>query len=144
MSLQLGVAVCFDCRVVPLPNLECVKDYFAWRQEDAHRNSLNAHCYWMLRKEGATAQEATRQIEGKSVSWKNELLFSHNVNFNELPSWQKRGIGLYHSAYEKKGYNPVSKQEVWSTRSRIEIDMELEIGEAYREWVVSLLNEPGE
>ena len=31
-SLKLGVLACFDCRVVPLPNLECVKDYFAWRQ----------------------------------------------------------------------------------------------------------------
>lgn len=44
MSLKLGLPACFDSRVVPLPNLECVKDYFSWRQEDAHRNSLNAHC----------------------------------------------------------------------------------------------------
>ena len=51
-SLHLGVLACFDCRVVPLPNLECVRDYFSWRQEDAHRNSLNAHCYWLLRREG--------------------------------------------------------------------------------------------
>ncbi len=27
-SLALGKAVCFDCRVVPLPNIELVKDYF--------------------------------------------------------------------------------------------------------------------
>ena len=42
----------FDCGIVPFPTLERVQDYFLWRQEDAHRNSLNAHCYWMLRKEG--------------------------------------------------------------------------------------------
>lgn len=142
LSLRLGVAACFDSRVVPLPNLRCVKDYFSWRQEDAHRNSLNAHCYWMLRKKGSSAQEATGMIEGKSVSWKNELLFSEGVNYNELPSWQKRGIGLYHSVYEKKGYNPLSGQEVSCTRSRIEAEMELKIGEEYREWVVSLLQAP--
>ena len=141
LSLRLGVVACFDSRVVPLPNQECVKDYFSWRQEDAHRNSLNAHCYWMMRKKGTSAQEATGLISGKSVSWKNELLFSEGINYNELPCWQKRGIGLYYAAYEKKGYNPVSGQEVWSTRNRIETEMELKIGDEYREWVVSLLRE---
>ena len=48
-SLQLGQAVALDCRMVLLPNIERVKDYFLWRQEDAHRNALNSHCYWMLR-----------------------------------------------------------------------------------------------
>lgn len=142
LSLRLGVAACFDSRVVPLPNPECVKDYFSWRQEDAHRNSLNAHCYWMLRKKGISAREATGMIEGKSVSWKNELLFSEGVNYNELPGWQKRGIGLYRSVYESKGYNPESGQEELCTRNRIETEMELKTGEAYREWVVSLLREP--
>lgn len=51
-SLALGKAVCFDCRVVPLPNIELVKDYFLWRQEDANRNALNSWYYWTLRKEG--------------------------------------------------------------------------------------------
>ena len=51
-SLMLGRVATFDCRTVPLPNKERVADYFMWRQEDSHRNSLNAHCYWALRKEG--------------------------------------------------------------------------------------------
>ena len=45
-SIALGRPATFDCRVVPLPNKKRVADYFAWRQEDSHRNSLNAHCYW--------------------------------------------------------------------------------------------------
>ena len=44
-SLALGQAATFDCRVIPLPNKSRVADYFVWRQEDSHRNSLNAHCY---------------------------------------------------------------------------------------------------
>ena len=93
-SLQLGQVVALDCRIVPLPNIERVQDYFLWRQEDAHRNALNAHCYWLLRKEGMDANQATAELEGKSVSYKNELLFSRGINFDKLPSWQKRGIGV--------------------------------------------------
>ena len=127
---------CFDCRVVPLPNLECVGDYFAWRQEDAHRNSLNAHCYWMLRKKGISPRQATKELEGKTISWKNDLLFSEHINYNDLPAWQKRGVGLYYVVYEKEGYNPISEQKVLTARNRIETDMELQVGEAYREWVL--------
>lgn len=141
MSLQLGVPACFDCRVAPLPNLECVGDYFAWRQEDARRNSLNAHCYWALRRRGLSAGEATAELEGKSVSCKNELLFGEQINFNDLPAWQKRGIGLYHAGYEKTGYNPVSGQEETAERWRIEVNMALETGEAYREWICRMVQQ---
>ncbi len=141
LSLKLGVPVCFDCRVVPLPNLECVGDYFAWRQEDAHRNSLNSHCYWMLRKKGYSARQATRELEGQTVAWKNELLFTEGINYNDLPNWQKRGIGLYYVNYEKMGYNPITKEEAITTRKQLETNLELPTGETYREWVCSLLLE---
>ena len=62
-SLQLGQPGIFDCRMVPLPNIERVRDYFLWRQEDAHRNALNAHCYWMLRKQGVSVRDATASLE---------------------------------------------------------------------------------
>jgi len=118
-----------------------VRDYFSWRQEDAHRNSLNAHCYWLLRREGMSPREATREIEGRTVAFKNELLFSRNINFNDLPNWQKRGVGLYYSSYEKKGYNPVKDETVTSIRSRLDVNMDLEIGQAYTDWVISLIPE---
>lgn len=142
-SLRLGIPACFDCRVIPLPNLECVRDYFSWRQEDAHRNSLNAHCYWLLRREGLTAQEATRQISGKTVAFKNELLFSRNINFNELPNWQKRGVGLYFASYEKEGFDPIQNKTVVSLRNRIEVNMDLDIGDAYTDWIISQIKSVG-
>lgn len=141
LSLRLGVLTCFDCRIIPLPNLECVRDYFSWRQEDAHRNSLNAHCYWLLRREGYSAAKATKELEKKSIAFKNELLFSKHINFNELPNWQKRGVGLHYITYEKKGYNPITQQEITSSRNRIETALDLEIGETYTDWVISLLKE---
>src|SRR5262245_8395597 len=57
-SLSLGAVASFDCRISELPSIELVVDYFRWRNEDAHRNALNAHCYWLLRKQGKDVGEA--------------------------------------------------------------------------------------
>ncbi len=138
-SLQLGRIAAMDCRVVPLPSIERVQDYFLWRQEDAHRNALNAHCYWMLRKEGLEAREANDRLEGKSIAYKNELLFSHGINFDKLPAWQKRGIGIYWEDSEKKGFNPVTDQEVTALRRSLKVDFDLPIGEQYAHMVSAFL-----
>ena len=138
-SLDLGQIAAFDCRIVPLPNLERVKDYFLWRQEDAHRNALNAHCYWMLRKEGMNAHKATAELDGKSVAWKNELLFSRGINFDRLPSWQKRGIGVFWGQESRTGYNPITKTEEESVRRVLKTNLELPLGEEYANMVASFL-----
>ncbi|MBR0502119.1 MAG: hypothetical protein IJJ77_02620 [Paludibacteraceae bacterium] len=46
----------------------------------------------MLRKSGASATDAQKQISGISNADKNELLFSHGINYNNLPMWQRRGV----------------------------------------------------
>ena len=140
-SLQLGQIAALDCRLVPLPNIERVQDYFLWRQEDAHRNALNAHCYWILRKEGMSVKDATEMLEGKSVSFKNELLFSRGINFDNLPSWQKRGIGVYWGDVVKTGYNPITKQEVKAIRKALTVNYELPLGTEYARYVSSFLAE---
>ena len=131
ISLALGMVATFDCRMVPLPNLERVEDYFRWRQEDANRNALNSHCYWMLRKEGVSVHKATSELSGKGVSYKNELLFSRGINYDKLPSWQKRGVGLWKEDYEKEGFNPVTGETKMTTRSRIHVEYELPLGDEY-------------
>jgi len=138
-SLELGLAVAMDCRLVPLPNLEKVQDYFLWRQEDAHRNALNAHCYWMLRKEGLDPQTATQMLDGKSIAYKNELLFSRGINFDKLPAWQKRGIGVYWADVEKIGFNPITKEETKTTRRGLKVDYDLPLGEDYANMVSAFL-----
>lgn len=67
-----------------------VIDYFRWRHEDAHRNALNAHGYWLLRGQGTSAQAATAALAGLSVSDKNELLFRGGVHMLKL----NRGGGV--------------------------------------------------
>jgi len=138
-SLQLGRAAVFDCRMVPLPTIERVQDYFLWRQEDAHRNALNSHCYWMLRKEGKSVKEATKQLEGQTTAYKNELLFQHGINFDNLPSWQKRGMGIWWEDIEKEGYNPITKEKVITTRRELHTEYELPLRKEYGSFIAGFL-----
>lgn len=84
-------------------------------------------------------QEATAELSGKSVSFKNEQLFSRGINYDELPSWQKRGVGLWKEQYEKEGYNPVKQQTEKAVRMEIKVEYELPLGEEYADLVQRLL-----
>ncbi len=140
LSLLLGNIACFDCRISQLPNQEEVINYFRWRNEDAHRNSLNSHCYWCLRKNGESARKATKIMEKLSVSAKNELLFQYGINFNDLPKWQKRGIGLYWQSVEKMGYNPITKEQILTTRKQIYQAFNLPMKEEYSQFIKELIH----
>ena len=139
-SVLLGDVGAFDCRICQLPNLDIVLNYFRWRAEDAHRNALNAHCYWTLRGQGKNAQSATEQLLGMSVSKRNEFLFSEaGINFNDLPTWQRRGIGVYKESYEVEGLNPVNNEATVTHRSRNKVDMFLPMKDAYIEMLRQLV-----
>ena len=141
-SLGLGDLAAFDCRISQLPNPQLVRDYFRWRNEDAHRNALNSHCYWQLRGEGEGATAATEQLRGLSVAEKNEFLFQRGLNFNEVPNWQKRGIGLYWESYLKTAENPQTGQTVEAERRRIKRDFDLPMRDEYSEFIEALIREP--
>jgi tRNA(His) 5'-end guanylyltransferase len=134
-SLELGDVGVFDCRICQLPSASLVVDYFRWRHEDAGRNALNAHCYWTSRKQGLSAREATARHAGQSTAHKNEFLFQHGINFNELPSWQKRGVGVYWETYEKDALNPQTNEPVTAIRKRLKVDLELPMKDDYSDFV---------
>jgi tRNA(His) guanylyltransferase len=140
-SLRLGGMACLDCRISQLPNEQLVVDYFRWRQEDATRNALNAHCYWLLRKAGKSVKEAAQFLLGQTTAQKNELLFKHGINFGKLPNWQKRGVGLYWENYEKPGVNPKTGQATKAVRRRVRTEFDLPMKEAYEEFVRTRLHE---
>lgn len=139
-SLQLGDVACFDCRISQLPSVELVVDYFRWRSEDAHRNALNSHCYWSLRKDGKSVAEATAAVSGLTTADKNELLFQHGINYNDVPRWQKRGSGLYWEEYEREAENPKTWQKVSARRRRIRRELELPMKEAYDEFLRMIIS----
>ena len=142
-SLLLGAVAAFDCRVSQLPTTDHVVDYFRWRNEDAHRNALNAHGYWLLRRQGKTVAEATAGMSGLSVAAKNELLFQSGINFNDLPLWQKRGSGLIWEEYDRPAENPVSGEAVVARRRRVRRDLELPMKDDYSAFLRDLLARTG-
>ncbi len=139
-SQCLGGIACFDCRISELTSVELVVDYLRWRNEDAHRNALNGHCYWCVRNDGKNAGEATRRLMNLTTADKNELLFQNGINFSRLPNWQKRGMGLYWEEFEKEGVNPGTGRKVKAKRRRIKRDLELPMKDAYSEFIRSTVS----
>lgn len=140
-SLALGAPACFDSRICELPRPRDVMDYFRWRNEDAHRNALSAHSYWLLRRQDQTPEAAARALLGLSTADKNELLHRNGINFNDLPNWQKRGSALYWETYEKQGLNPQTGEAVRATRRRVKRDLELPMRDAYSDFIAALLQD---
>lgn len=146
-SLLLGDLASFDCRISQLPDLVTLVDYLAWRAEDAHRNALNAHCYWSLRKLGELEAGAAARLQQLAVADRHELLFqTAGVNFNDLPAWQKRGSGLYWENHAREAVDPRTGEAVLAWRRRLRVDLDLPSGPAYREFVEALIereHQPG-
>jgi tRNA(His) guanylyltransferase len=138
----VGEPAHFDSRLWVGAGVGDVVDYFSWRQADAARCALNGWCYWTLRKAGESARRATAALEGTSTSDKNELLFRHGINYNDLPAWQRRGIGLWWETYQRPGHDPVRHIDVMATRRRIAVERELPMKDAYRDLIHRLCDDP--
>ncbi|MFL6144116.1 MAG: tRNA(His) guanylyltransferase Thg1 family protein [Labedaea sp.] len=137
-----GVPAHFDSRVWIGAGTADVVDYFSWRQADASRCALNGWCYWTLRRNGHTRQEATEALQGSTTATKNELLFSHGITFNDLPGWQRRGVGLWWQRLERPGYDPVRRTTVTAVRRQIHVERELPTKAGYRELIARLAEGP--
>lgn len=135
LTLHFQCEVHCDSRLWVGPRSQQVLEYFRWRQSDASRCCLNGWCYWKLRQAGQSAKKATAQLKGRSFAQKNELLFQHGINFNDLPRWQRRGSGLYWQHYEKPGHNPLTGAATTTTRRRIFCDEQLPMGDGYAEFI---------
>jgi tRNA(His) guanylyltransferase len=138
-SLTINAVGCFDARVSQLPSAALVVDYFRWRQADGYKNALNAHCYWLQRNQGLSGSSAAKNVAGLSVSEKNELLFRAGVNFNDLPSWQKRGMGFCWREFQKSAVNKKTGEPTVSTRRAIEHQLELPMGDEYARYIQQLV-----
>jgi tRNA(His) guanylyltransferase len=88
---------------------------------------------------GLDERAATAKVLGLSVSQKNDLLFEQGINFNDVPSWQKRGVGLYWEGFDKASRNPVTGEQVLAHRRRIKRDFELPMKDEYSQFLHSVL-----
>ncbi|ADZ08672.1 protein of unknown function DUF549 [Methanobacterium lacus] len=117
--------VSFDSRIIPLA-LEGTIDYFKNRQSESWRNCINGYSYWKLR-ENHDKTSAVEILNKKKSSELHDLLFENGLNISEVPIWQRRGIGIYRTANEVEGYNPVENKRVKTMRYLPMVDRELPI-----------------
>lgn len=89
----------FDCRAFSVPNLEEAVNAFYWRERDATKNSISM---------AASAFYSHNFLEGKNGSEKQELLFQKGVNWNDYPSFFKRGTYIQ----RKRVLSKFSKEEL--------------------------------
>lgn len=98
----------FDCRVWVLPHDE-VNNYFLWRQQDATKNSIS-----MV----AQAHFSPKQLHKKNGADKQDMLMlEKGINWNNLPTWQKRGACVKKENFKKNG----------ATRTRWAVDENIPI-----------------
>lgn len=71
----------FDSRCFVIP-LEDVNNNFLWRQRDATTNSIQ-----ML----AQHHFSRKQLFGRNSNDQQDMLMLEGINWNDIPTWQKRG-----------------------------------------------------
>lgn len=83
----------FDCRVFNLPNRDEAANVFLWRELDATKNAISM---------AASHYFSPKQLHGKSGKEKQEMLFrEHSINFNDYPSFFKRGTFIRRETTEQ-------------------------------------------
>jgi tRNA(His) 5'-end guanylyltransferase len=89
----------FDCRVFNVPTLDEAVNAFYWREQDATKNSISmaASCFY-----------SHSFLMNKNGGEKQELLFQKGINWNDYPSFFKRGTYII----RKKVNSCLSKEEI--------------------------------
>ncbi len=118
-------SISFDSRIIPL-NSDQLVPYFKNRQDEAWRNCLNGYAYWTLRQE-YDKNEAVQILDKKKTTEIHELLYQRKINITEVPTWQRRGIGISRENIKVEGFNPLEKKKVISTRRRPSTNWDLPI-----------------
>lgn len=82
----------FDCRVWQVPTIADAADVFVWREDDATKNSITM---------AACAYYSDAELDGKNSGVKQEMLWQKGVNWNDFPSFFKRGTYLQRRSFER-------------------------------------------
>jgi len=144
LSMRLGKIATFDARLLELPNESLVVDYFRWRYEDAARNALSGHCYWRLRDEGLDAHEATNALEKLSVPERHELLHARGRPFQETPTWERRGVGLWAERVVREGRDPRTGETKLAERRGWHVELELPERDGYTALIEARIRDAGQ
>lgn len=83
----------FDCRVWNVPSFEEAINSVRWREWDATKNSISM---------AASAYYSHQSLQGLNGSEKQDLLMNKGINFNDFPSFFKRGTYVQRKTFTKE------------------------------------------
>ena len=89
----------FDCRVYNVPTLDEAVNSFLWREQDATKNSISM---------AAQSVYSHSELMNKNGSDKQEMLFEKGINWNDYPSFFKRGTYVQ----RKRVLTPFTPEEI--------------------------------
>jgi len=75
--------IVFDSRAFQIPNKTEAANAFLWREKDATKNAISM---------AARTEYSHKELQGKSGSEMQEMLFQKGINFNSYPAFFKRGV----------------------------------------------------
>ncbi len=106
----------FDARVWSMPTLDEAALYLLWREQDATRNSVSM---------AAQSYYNHKQLHQVSSSKKMDLLMDKGINWNDYPSFFKRGV--YVTRRESlRGYSAIEIDKL-PAKHRARTDPELKV-----------------
>ena len=94
LSLLVGDVACFDAHLYAIPQPQLVLGYFRWRQHEAIAHTLDGHCAHALLKSGGDPASVPKLLSGMGLDEKIEILRNNEIDYAELPVWQRRGTGI--------------------------------------------------
>ena len=113
----------FDCRAFNIPKEE-VCNCLIWRQKDSERNSIQAL---------AQSMYSHKQLEGiKNDTLQNKMFTEKGVNWNDLPTYLKRGAACYWEIADEekeKGFWKVDLDMPILTQDRKYVEKHIFVGE---------------
>lgn len=95
LSLLLGDLALFDVRLYQFPSPELARIYFQWRQRCQEQLSLDRYVWHALAKGSGDEAHAQTIVETLANQDKHEILEQHEVDFEKIPAWQRRGASVY-------------------------------------------------
>lgn len=122
---------CFDARCFSIP-VDEVCNCLIWRQQDATRNSIEAV---------GQANFSHKQLMGKSCNEIQDMLFKEKgINWNDLPTYCKRGSACYRVVSEEEIDDPRNPgNKITVQRRRWIVDADIPIFSKDRDFIERLL-----
>ena len=117
----------FDCRVWNVPTIHEAANTFLWRELDATKNSISM---------AAQHYYSHNELEGKNSSEKQEMLWSKGINWNDYPSFFKRGSYIQRKRLFSKFTTDELENLPPKHNARLNPDLEIE------RWVIDRIELP--